>query len=85
MNVLISNLANYVGQEVTIRGWMYNKRGSGKIYFLQLRDGSGMVQGVAADSEAGAEVMKLADEMQMETSCKVTGIVKKHPKFDDVF
>lgn len=85
MNVLISDLEKHVGEEVTIRGWMYNKRGSGKIYFLQLRDGSGMVQGVAADGESSDEVMKNAEALQMEASCKVTGVVKKHPKFEDVF
>ncbi|EKD64537.1 MAG: Asparaginyl-tRNA synthetase, partial [uncultured bacterium] len=42
MIVLIKDLADHVDKEVTVRGWMYNKRGSGKIYFLQLRDGSGM-------------------------------------------
>ncbi|MBT6068617.1 asparagine--tRNA ligase, partial [Candidatus Peregrinibacteria bacterium] len=85
MNVLISDLAKHVGDEVTIQGWMYNKRGSGKIYFLQLRDGSGMAQAVAAEGEASDEVMKRAEEMQMETSCRVTGKVVAHPKKDDVF
>jgi len=85
MNVLISDLANHVGEEVTIRGWMYNRRGSGKIYFMQLRDGSGLVQGVAAEGETSDEVMQKAGEMTAETSCKVTGMVVKHPKKDDVF
>ena len=85
MNVLISDLAKHVGDTVTVRGWMYNKRGSGKIYFLQLRDGSGMAQAVVADGEASNDVMRLAGALQMEASCKVTGTVKKHPKFEDVF
>ena len=85
MIVQISDLSSHVGEEVTIRGWMYNKRGSGKIYFLQLRDGSGFVQGVAAEGEAPVEVMEAAGELQMESSCKVTGEVVKHPKKEDVF
>ncbi len=85
MNVLISDLEKHVGEEVTIQGWMYNKRGSGKIYFLQLRDGSGMTQAVAAIGEASAEVMEQAEKLQMETSCRVTGTVVAHPKKDDVF
>ncbi len=85
MNFQISDLANHVGQEVTIRGWMYNRRGSGKIYFLQLRDGSGMVQGVAAEGEAPVEVMEAAEKMQMETSCKVTGKVSEHPRQPGVY
>lgn len=81
MNVLIKDLKNHVDKAVTIRGWMFNKRGSGKIYFLQLRDGSGMTQGIVNDPA----LFELAEKMTMETSCKVTGKVTKHPKFDDVF
>ena len=43
---LIKHLADHVGQEVEIRGWLYNKRSSGKIAFLIVRDGTGTVQGV---------------------------------------
>jgi asparaginyl-tRNA synthetase len=82
MIVQISDLSSHVGEEVTIQGWMYNKRGSGKIYFLQLRDGSGMAQGVVEGEEG---LMKEAEKLQMESSCKVTGKVVKHPKKDDVF
>ncbi|MBU1018429.1 MAG: asparagine--tRNA ligase [Patescibacteria group bacterium] len=85
MNALIKDLASHVDQEVTIRGWMYNKRGSGKIYFLQLRDGSGMTQGVVSASEVSSEVMDAAEKLSIESSCKVTGKVTKHPKLDDVF
>ncbi|MDP4007908.1 MAG: asparagine--tRNA ligase [Candidatus Peregrinibacteria bacterium] len=85
MIVRISDFANHVGEEVTIRGWMYNKRGSGKIYFLQLRDGSGLTQGVAEEGRASAEVMENAEKLTAESSCKVTGKVVKHPKHDDVF
>lgn len=85
MNTLIKDLSEHVGREVTIRGWMYNKRGSGKIYFLQMRDGSGMTQAVAASGDASDEVMEKAEKLTAESSCKVTGKVSKHPKFDDVF
>ncbi len=81
MNVLIKDLGSHVDKEVTIRGWMFNKRGSGKIYFLQLRDGSGMTQGVVTEPDLLAE----AEKMTMETSCKITGTVSQHPKKDDVF
>jgi asparaginyl-tRNA synthetase len=85
MNVSISDLSSHVDEEVTVRGWMYNKRGSGKIYFLQLRDGSGMVQGVVSAGDVSQDVMDRAGELQMESSCKVTGKVAQHPKHDDVF
>src|SRR3989339_1553861 len=77
----ISNLRDYVDQEVMIQGWMYNKRGSGKIYFLQLRDGSGMVQGVVTEPD----LLEKAEQLTIESACKVTGTVSKHPKADDVF
>jgi len=85
MNVSISDLSNHVGEEVTISGWMYNKRGNGKLFFLQLRDGSGMCQGVVSEDSVSAEIMAKADQLQMESSCKVTGMVVKHPKYDDVY
>ncbi|MBI5412554.1 asparagine--tRNA ligase [Candidatus Peregrinibacteria bacterium] len=85
MNILIQDAKNHVGQEVTIRGWMYNKRGSGKIWFLELRDGSGFMQGVVAPPAASPDVMQAAEKLVMESSVKVTGKVAAHPKFKDVY
>lgn len=85
MNILIADAEKHDGEEVTIRGWMYNKRGSGKIYFLQVRDGSGMIQGVAAEGEAPDAVMKTAEALTMESSVKITGPVSKHPKWEGVY
>ncbi|MCD6109833.1 asparagine--tRNA ligase [bacterium] len=85
MIVPISKINNHVGEEVTIRGWMYNKRGSGKILFLQLRDGSGMIQAIVAKEDVSNEVFKKGENLTMESAVKVTGTVSKHPKFDDVF
>ncbi|KAF0250004.1 MAG: asparaginyl-tRNA synthetase [bacterium] len=44
--VYISDVAKHVGEEITIKGWLYNIRSSGKLMFPQLRDGSGLIQGV---------------------------------------
>src|SRR3990167_8148779 len=85
MHVSISDLAAHVGTEIRISGWMYNKRGNGKLFFLQLRDGSGFCQGVVSDESASPELMAKADQLQMESSCKVTGKVVQHPKKEDVF
>ncbi len=81
----ISKFKDHVDKEVTIQGWMYNKRGSGKIYFLQLRDGSGETQGVVEASSVSEEVMQKADQLTLESSVKVTGTVSKHPKKEDVY
>ena len=49
--VYISSVGQYSGQTVCIKGWLYNKRSSGKIHFLQLRDGTGFIQGVMAKND----------------------------------
>ncbi|MFA5792684.1 MAG: asparagine--tRNA ligase [Candidatus Gracilibacteria bacterium] len=85
MYVLISDLASHNGETVTLKGWVYNKRGSGKIYFLEMRDGSGMTQCVVSSGGVTESVIESAEKIQMETSCIITGIVTKHPKFEDVF
>src|SRR5580692_10177141 len=57
----IDQLGRHVGEEVTLKGWLYNRRSSGKIHFLLLRDGSGICQCVASRADLGAESFELAD------------------------
>ncbi len=83
--VFIKDFQNHVDEEVTIQGWMFNKRGSGKIYFLEVRDGTGVAQGVVFKPAVGEDVFKKADELTMESSVKVTGKVTKHPKLENTF
>ena len=72
--ITISSASEHLGQEVTIRGWLYNKRSSGKIQFLQVRDGTGVIQAVL--SKAGNEALfNLADGIARESSIIVTGLV----------
>lgn len=85
MITTISQLKNFVDQEVTIQGWMFNKRGSGKIYFLQIRDGSGVMQAVVEASSVDAETLAKAEKLTMESSVKITGKVTKHPKLADTY
>jgi len=56
--VYIKDMKKYIGQKVEFRGWLWNKRASGKIAFLQLRDGTGFVQGVVEKSTLGEEKYK---------------------------
>ncbi|MED4072552.1 asparagine--tRNA ligase [Priestia endophytica] len=77
MKVTISQVSNYIDQEVTIGAWLANKRSSGKIAFLQLRDGTGFMQGVVVKAEVGEDVFKVAKSTTQESSLYVTGIVKK--------
>ena len=76
----IRNLKDHVGEEVTIRGWLYNKRSSGKIRFLLVRDGSGLVQCILNLSDMPEEVFNLYDELTQESSLKVTGKVSEDPR-----
>jgi len=79
----LKDIANYEAEEVTIKGWMYNKRSSGKIAFLQLRDGSGFIQGIVDKATVPDKVWKAAEEMTNESSCIVKGVVSKHPKKEE--
>jgi len=80
MEYTIAKSKDFVGQEVTLKGWMYNKRGSGKITFLQLRDGSGYIQGVVEKSAVSEETWNAADQLTQESSCIVVGLLKEEPR-----
>lgn len=75
--ITIAEMANYNGQTIKLGAWISNKRSSGKIAFLQLRDGSGFVQGVVVKAEVGEEVFATAKALTQETSVYVTGEVKE--------
>ncbi|MGG1882155.1 asparagine--tRNA ligase [Bacillus sp. I-2] len=77
MKTTINQVFKHVDQEVTIGAWIANKRSSGKIAFLQLRDGTGFIQGVIVKAEVEEEVFKLAKSVTQETSVYVTGQVTK--------
>ncbi|WP_226034718.1 asparagine--tRNA ligase [Aquibacillus saliphilus] len=77
MKTTIDQVSKYIDQEVTIGVWLANKRSSGKIAFLQLRDGSGFIQGVVVKAEVPEETFQLAKNMTQETSLYVTGVVKE--------
>ena len=74
--VHISNIAAHVDQEVRISGWLYNSRGSGKIAFLQLRDGTGIIQCVMAKAEHDETLFQRARKLGQESSITITGLVK---------
>jgi len=71
--IRISQSAQYQNQEVTIKGWLYNKRSSGKICFLLVRDGSAIIQCVVVKSEVSDEVFENTDLLTQESSVIVTG------------
>lgn len=75
MKTTINEVKNFIGEEVTIGTWLANKRSSGKIAFLQLRDGTGFMQGVVVKAEVGEEIFQIAKGLTQETSLYVTGTV----------
>ena len=78
--IYIKDLASYVGEKVTLKGWLYNKRSSGKIKFLILRDGTGYLQCVVFKGNVSEEVFDLADKITQESSFEVTGTVREEPR-----
>ncbi len=73
----IDRIAKHEGQEVILQGWLYQRRSSGKIHFLQLRDGTGIIQCVMEKRLVPEEMFHLADHLGQETALKVTGTVRK--------
>ncbi|WP_339227997.1 asparagine--tRNA ligase [Oceanobacillus sp. FSL K6-2867] len=73
MKTTISQVAKHKDQEVTIGAWLTNKRSSGKIAFLQLRDGTGFIQGVVVKNDVSEETFQLAKSLTQETSIYITG------------
>lgn len=76
----VSDIARHEGQVVTLRGWLANRRSSGKLHFLQLRDGTGTIQCVAFKGNLDEETFRKADHLPQESSLAVTGLVKKDPR-----
>lgn len=85
MRYYIGDIAKYVGQEVELKGWAYNTRSSGKVKFLEIRDGTGIVPCVFFRGECDEAAFEVFEKLTQETSIRVTGIVRKHPKHENVF
>jgi asparaginyl-tRNA synthetase len=76
----IFDIASFLEQRVTLQGWLYNKRGSGKLLFLHVRDGSGFIQGILAKSDVDDELFEQAKKLGQESAIIVTGTVKKEDR-----
>jgi asparaginyl-tRNA synthetase len=81
----ISDIGQHLGQEVTIKGWLYNKRSSGKLGFLEIRDGSGIVQGVLSKKDVSEECWNESERVTQESSITLLGIPREHPKRPGVY
>ncbi|GAC1537558.1 MAG: asparagine--tRNA ligase [Myxococcales bacterium] len=79
-HVYIHDIAGHEGREATLRGWLYAKRSSGKLHFLQVRDGTGVLQCVVSKKDVSAEAFAAAEHAHQEASVEVTGVVAKDPR-----
>ena len=76
-HVYIENIGKHVGETVTIKGWLHNRRSSGKIHFLVVRDGTGFLQVVMGKNDVPAETFQAADHLSQESAVIVTGTVRE--------
>lgn len=72
----ISEIAQHIGEEVTLQGWLYNRTDKGKLQFLSVRDGTGIVQAVAFKKDMPEEVFALTQTLVQEASIRITGTVR---------
>jgi asparaginyl-tRNA synthetase len=77
--VQVSQAASHIGADVTLKGWLYNRRSSGQLLFLQIRDGTGVIQAVLAKSE-NPDLFLVADSLPRESSIVAHGILKEDPR-----
>ena len=80
--IRIIDSKNHIDEEVTIKGWVANKRSSGKIAFLELRDGTAYFQGVVLKSDVGEDLFDLATHINQETSVAITGTIQEDSRSD---
>ena len=79
-SIQIADIGRYEGREVVLRGWLYNKRSSGKLHFLQVRDGSGVVQCVVFKGDVEAELFERCDHLPQESSLVIRGQVRREER-----
>ncbi len=76
MQTYINKIGEHVGQSVTIKGWLHNRRSSGKIHFLVVRDGTGFLQVVMGKKDVDEATFQKADHLSQESAIIITGTVK---------
>ena len=75
--VYIEDIAKYRDREIEVRGWVYNKRSSGKVRFLIVRDGTGLLQATGFSADQDAPLFRIFDSLTQESSVIVRGLVRE--------
>lgn len=78
--ITIAEVGKYEAEYVSIRGWLYNQRSSGKVKFMIIRDGTGFLQGTLVKSEMEEQYFNLLDDLNYESSIIVAGVIKKEKR-----
>ena len=78
--ILIKNVKSFINEDVRLDGWVYNKRSSGKIGFLMLRDGTGILQGIFFKPEIGELLFNEFKTLTQESSVSVEGKITSNEK-----
>ena len=77
VRISIAEVGEHRGEKVLLEGWLYNKRSSGKLHFLQVRDGTGTIQCVVFQGEVSPEVFQRSDALTQESSLRIRGVVRE--------
>ncbi len=85
MRTYVSDLKDFVGKKVELKGWAYNTRSSGKVKFLELRDGTGIVPCILFRGECQDQALEVFEKVTQECTLRITGLVRQHPKQKDVY
>ncbi len=81
----ISEISKHLGEEVTLKGWLYNKRSSGKLNFLEIRDGTGIIQGIVSQKDVGEQCWDDSERVTQESSIIVWGVPREHPRRPGIY
>ena len=79
-HVYVRDIAGHEGREALLRGWLYGKRSSGKLHFVQLRDGTGVIQCVVSKKDVPEDAFAAAEQAPQEAAIEVRGAVAKDPR-----
>ncbi|MBU0707755.1 asparagine--tRNA ligase [Patescibacteria group bacterium] len=80
INIVISDIPKYLKKEVLLKGWVFNVRSSGSVFFLQFRDGSGRLQAIVSKKEVPAQIWEACEKLTGESSVELSGTVKEEPR-----
>jgi asparaginyl-tRNA synthetase len=81
----ISEISKHLGEEITLKGWLYNKRSSGKLNFLEIRDGTAIIQAIVSQKDVSEQCWNDSERVTQESSIIVKGVPREHPKKPGIY